>query len=366
MLRVLVIGGYGNFGQFICKELAKDPEITVIVAGRTVMKALQFVTHLSAINTPEAVYLDIDENLEEVISEARPDVVIHTSGPFQSQSYFVAKACIQKSIHYIDLSDGRDFVANITKLDDDAKNANVAVISGASSVPCLTSALLDDFHQKLNQVDEVEYAISTAQKTARGLATAKAIMGYVGKAIPTINSGRGAVIYGWQDLKVRKYSGLGYRLLGNCDIPDLTLFPKRYPTLKTIRFYAGIEIPFIHLSLWGMSWLVRAGIIKHLEKWTPLMLKAAFLFDGLGSKNSAFHIKVTGLDELYNPATLTFELIAMDGDGIYIPCIPAILLTKKLAQNTLSFRGATPCVGLISKQEYLQALAPLAITWKES
>ena len=32
--RVLILGGYGNFGSFISKTLAEDKNITVIVAGR--------------------------------------------------------------------------------------------------------------------------------------------------------------------------------------------------------------------------------------------------------------------------------------------------------------------------------------------
>ena len=57
-----------------------------------------------------------------------------------------------------------------------------------------------------------------------------------------------------------------------------------------------------------------------------------------------------------------FELIARSGDGSYIPCIPAIL-AKKLINNEISATGAYPCVGLISRDEYLNALRAMDIAW---
>jgi len=148
-------------------------------------------------------------------------------------------------------------------------------------------------------------------------------------------------------------------------VPDLALFPKRYPELKTIRFYAGLEIPFIHVTLWALSWLVRARLIASLVKAAPLMLKLSYLFDWLGTSNSGFHMKLSGTGKNGGNKTITFELTARSGDGPYIPCMPAIILAKKLASGTLNETGAHPCMGFITKDEYLGALSKLDISWTE-
>ena len=75
----------------------------------------------------------------------KPLVVINTCGPFQNADYGIARACIASGVHYIDLADGRDFVTGITQLDADAKEHNVAVISGASTVPALSAAVIEHF-----------------------------------------------------------------------------------------------------------------------------------------------------------------------------------------------------------------------------
>ena len=61
---------------------------------------------------------------------------------------------------------------------------------------------------------------------------------------------------------------------------------------------------------------------------------------------------------------ITFDLTARKGDGPYIPCMPAILLAKKLANDELQERGAHPCVGFITRDEYLGALERMDISWK--
>lgn len=362
--RILIIGGYGNFGSFITKSLAKEPNIQVIIAGRSLKKAQDLASNISTFNPAECVELDINLLSTEVLSKINPNIVIHTSGPFQSQSYDVAKACMNLGCHYIDLADGRDFVSNVKELDSLAKKQNSLVISGASSVPCLTSAIVDHYKSEFLELEELDYGITTAQKTARGLATTAAILGYTGKPFETLVNNKKACIYGWQGIRFRKYKKLGWRLLGNCDIPDLELFPNRYEGIKTIRFYAGLEIPFIHVTLWVLSWLVRVGLIKNLQKFAPLLLKTSFLFDWLGSSNSAFHMQMTGTDNNGRKKTKTFELTARSGDGPYIPCMPAILIAKKIVNEEISLKGAYPCTDFITLDEYLEGLKAMDISWE--
>ncbi|MDM3870744.1 saccharopine dehydrogenase NADP-binding domain-containing protein [Porticoccus sp. W117] len=363
---MIIIGGYGNFGRFIAKRLATDANLQLMIAGRSLAKAQALIADMEAANRPEAIALDIHQNLGKSLQAIKPDIVIHTSGPFQGQGYDVAKACIQCGAHYIDLADGREFVAGIDALDAQAKAAGVTVISGASSVPCLTSALVDHYQDEFSEMESLDYGITTAQKTTRGLATTAAILSYTGKPFTTRIEGREHSVYGWQGLKRKRFKKLGWRLLGNCNVPDLALFPKRYPSLKTISFYAGLELPFIHITLWVLSFLVRIGLIRNLKKSAGLLLKTSFLFDRLGSANSGFYMQLSGRGKNSNPKTIEFELTAKSGDGPYIPCMPAILLCSKLARGELNQTGAYPCVGFIGKGEYLVALKSMDISWEDS
>jgi saccharopine dehydrogenase-like NADP-dependent oxidoreductase len=188
--RVLIIGGYGHFGSYIARSIAGDGDIRLLVGGRSVAKAQAFIASLSPIHPAEAHAIDINGDLPEALSRIAPDVVIHTSGPFQSQDHRVACACVAQGRHYLDLADAPDFVATIGRLDAAAKARDVVVVSGASSVPCLTAAIVDAYLPCFARLDAVDCGISTAQHTNRGLATTSAVLSYVGKPMTMLRDGR--------------------------------------------------------------------------------------------------------------------------------------------------------------------------------
>lgn len=354
--RVLIIGGYGNFGSTIARALAREGDIQLLIGGRSWAKAQAFAATLGAALPAEAIALDIAGDLRAVFTAARPDIVVHTTGPFQDQSYAVAEACIAQGCHYIDLADARRFVAEIGRLDAAARARNVLVVSGASSVPCLTAAFLDAARSRFRAMARVEYGISAAQQTNRGLATTSAILSYVGKPFATRIDGCDRSVYGWQDLHGVRYPQLGQRLFGNCDVPDLTLFPARYPEIETIRFAAGHENAALHLGLWALSWLVRWHLLPSLQTLAPLLLKLSFLFDAFGTSRAGFHMFIAGTGPNSEPRREQHWIIAGSGHGPYIPCMPAILIAKGLARGTIAATGARPCLDLIDLATYRDAL----------
>ncbi len=110
---------------------------------------------------------------------------------------------------------------------------------------------------------------------------------------------------------------------------------------------------------------MRIGLVRRLDRAAKLLLRLSFLFDAFGSDNSGFHMELAGKGFDGKNKTIRFELIANSGDGPYIPCIPAILLTKKIASGEDLDKGAYPCVGIIDKKEYLDALSCFDVCWTE-
>src|SRR3982751_5265798 len=139
---VLVLGAYGFFGSRICAGLAKNPRIRLILGGRDLAKA-----------TAAAYQLGLGADRARAINASHPELalqlrklgvntLIHTAGPFQGQGYEVAHAAIKAGCHYLDIADGRAFVSGITTLDAQARAAGTTVVSGVSSLPAFTSAVV--------------------------------------------------------------------------------------------------------------------------------------------------------------------------------------------------------------------------------
>ncbi len=360
-LKVAILGGYGNFGGYIARALARHPNIELTICGRNSEKADKFARALGAANPAKGAMVDIAD-AKGALVEIAPDLVIHTVGPFQNQNYRVAEAAIEAGAHYCDLADARDFVCGVDELDAAAKSKDVAIVAGASSVPCLTAAFLDEAAHEM-EIVEVDYGISAAQQTNRGLGTASAILSYVGRPFTQLRQRKMARVHGWQGLHSRNYPELGRRWFGYCDIPDLDLFPARYPQLQSLRFAAGHEIASLHFGTWLLSWGVRFGVLPRLNRWSNALLKASFLFDPLGSDRSGFHMFIKGRGRDGTPIEKRHWIIARSGQGPNIPCMPAILIARRLADGHAIASGARPCLDLIDLAKYRQAMADFDISW---
>lgn len=360
--RVLIIGGYGNFGSYIARALAADPNIVVLIGGRSAAKAAAAAAALAAINPAEGHAVDIHGDLASALAAIRPDLIIHTTGPFQGQGYEVARAAIAAGVHYLDLADGRDFVASIGTLDAAARAAGVAVIAGASSVPCLTAAFIDRYRPAFARLDSVVYGITAAQQTNRGLGTAAAVLSYVGQPFTRLAGGVARRVFGWQGLHGVRYPELGLRLFGDCDIPDLALFPQRYPELRDLRFVAGHEIKLLHLGTWLLSWVVRLRLVRSLAPYAPALLRASFLFDALGRQRSGFHMFLRGAGHDGEAMAVRIFIVARQAHGANIPCLPSIILARRFAAGARIAPGARPCLDLIDLDALLGALDGLDIT----
>ena len=350
--KVLILGGYGNFGKRIATALIKS-DVPVIVVGRSREKAEALAeTFHSPLAT--AVAFDATQAFAKQLDTLRPAVVINTCGPFQTSNYDIARTCIAHGIHYIDLADGRDFVTGITALHDEAVRGGVTVISGASTVPGLSSSVIEQYRSEFREIDSLVFGISPGQQAERGLATTQGILTYVGKPLKPFVGARGPV-YGWQGLYRQRYPELGFRWMANCDIPDLDLFPKRYG-IRHIRFSAGLEIGVLHLGLWVLSWMVRLGLPLHLPCYAAFLLKASNLFNRFGSADGGMHLILRGKNHNGQPHEQRWFIIAKNGDGPQIPCVPSIILARRLARGEQLKAGAYPCVGLVTLEDYMNEL----------
>lgn len=273
--------------------------------------------------------------------------VVDAAGPFQNQDQRFARAVIEAGCHYVDLADARDFVAAFPALDALAKSYGVLAVTGASSTPALSHAVLDDLTRGWSRVDTVEIAISPGNRAPFGLAVIKAILSYVGRPVRVLRHGRWTEAPGWGLLARKTFDDLGARFLSLCETPDLDLVPKRFPSVRTAIFRAGLELSLFHFSIWILGFLVRAGWMKTLVPLAEPLRDAAAFFRGLGTDCGGMLVEATGVYGDGSRLQATWTLIAEAGDGPQIPALPALCVIQGLIDGRFSQRGAVACVGLI-------------------
>jgi saccharopine dehydrogenase-like NADP-dependent oxidoreductase len=243
--KVLVLGSTGHFGARICRRLAHITGFELIVTSRDQFRAEVLADELSE-RHPDAYIsaLALDQESADFEANLRaiaPFAVVHTAGPYQGRDYRVARACVESGSHYIDLADGRDFVAGFDSLHHSARDAGVLLVSGASTLPGLSAAVIENTRHKFRQIKSIEMSIALAQRTPRGVGTIAAVLSYCGQPFQALSNGRWQTMYGWQDLRRQHYPDLGRRLSAACDVPDLVLLPKIIPGVQTVTFHAALE-----------------------------------------------------------------------------------------------------------------------------
>lgn len=353
------------FGGRLAKALSDDERFRVIVAGRDEVAAKQFCEGTKC----HALVLDRNEaNLEEKIREQAPYIIIDAAGPFQNygeQPYRLVSIALDCGAHYLDLSDDAQFTDEIRRYDAAAKSAGLVVLSGVSSVPALSSTVVSELSQDIEDIHLIESVILPGNRAPRGLSVVEAILSQVGRPVPVWRDGGYVGLSGWGGVTSvsMKDSASGARIQRWASVigaPDLQLFPEHFRA-RNVIFRAGLDLKLMHGGLWLLSWLVRFRLIKSLSPFARVLKAAADSVERFGSDVGGMAVSVSGIDKAGMGVRKRWELFVRDGDGPSIPTIAAQILCQKILSGEVD-HGARPCLEEFTLREADAVLARLAVT----
>ncbi|MEW6704006.1 MAG: saccharopine dehydrogenase NADP-binding domain-containing protein [Pseudomonadota bacterium] len=351
-MKTLILGGYGNFGARIARALSGDPALAVLVGGRDGARASDFARTLRG--HAQGVAVDTTSpDLPRLLQRLGVGLVIHTAGPFQQQSYAVAAAAAAAGAHYIDLADGRRFVCDLpAQMDPAFRAAGRSAVTGASTVPALSSAVVDHLCAGWRHIRSIDICIAPAQTAPRGLATMEAVLGYCGRPIEVWSGGRWCTQYGWAQPTRAEFLHLKPRWGALCDIPDLELFPARYQVSERVMFRAALEVRAGQHGLAMLSWLARRRVVRRPQRWAGAFNRAAAWLDRFGSALGGMFVQVAGTDMHGRDLRRTWHIAADHDHGPEIPCMAAILLARAIAKGEPPPIGARSCTGLLTLAQF--------------
>ncbi len=328
-----------------------------MVGGRDLARATAFANELG--HGAQALAIDLTApEFAQVLRRQGVELLVHTAGPFQNQDYAVAQAAAAAGAHYIDLADGRRFVCDFSA----AMHATFAAagrtaVSGASTVPALSSAVVEHLCRGWQHIDTIDICIAPAQTAPRGNATLAAVLAYCGEAVQVWDGGRWQSRYGWAQPVRQRFARLRPRLGALCDIPDLQLFPAHYQVRQRVVFRAALEVGFTQRVFATLAALRRRGWIGSPAGLAGLLHRTAPMLDFLGSALGGMVVRVTGQYAQGHSVRRAWH-IAADGDhGPEIPCMAAILLARRLASNQTLPTGAFACLGMLPLEDFVPEFA---------
>jgi hypothetical protein len=350
-MRVAVIGGTGVFGARLVQLLRRDGH-EVIVCARAVGTAAE---------APGVTALALDRagDLSDLWA-AGPGAVVDAAGQFHAYGgdpYRLARACIERGVHYLDLADDAAFCAGIAALDAEAKKAGVAVLSGVSSVPGLSSAVAGALAEGMDEVDTIATAILPGNRAPRGRAVVESILHKAGLPFAMTLDGREQAVRNWSGpARFVLAPGMvrrGWRI----EVPDQRLFPAAFGA-RTVDFRAGLDLGGLDRGLAALAWL-RGRLGFGMPTWlVSLLLAGARMLAPFGSDAGGMVVSVTGRMGT-GWVRRDWVMVVRNGEG---PFVPGVVARAVLRDPGRVPAGAQPAVGVVRLADAEAAMADLAVT----
>lgn len=339
-MRVLVVGGTGGFGSTICSLLADDGH-DVTAASRSVPA-----------NMPKRLkHVQLDRERVTPKDLAGFDLVVDAAGPFQEQDASLLDVAIAAGVHHVDISDDDAFVADATSRDAAASAAGVVVVSGASSVPGLSSAVALEQSAGMTEVERVDVAISASAKAVFGRSVLAAMLSGAGIPLPWrgFRTIRAMTSPRWVSISSPK-GDLRRQVLA-CSAPDARLLPEALPGNPAVRFRAGSEFVPHNLSMRAIALAVISGLVRSGTAFAGMAGAARRLTSGFGSGRSGMLVETIG--RIGGQRVLRrWSLVAENGSGPTIPCLVVPAIVDAIARGSLP-PGAHACLGLVDARTIL-------------
>ncbi|MEJ8560099.1 hypothetical protein QTO30_01795 [Yoonia sp. GPGPB17] len=309
--------------------LARDGH-DVIVVGRNLTAARALAGEVGAM--PLALDLSGDLGL---LWDVLPEVVVDAAGPFHAYGddpYRLARACIAQGVHYLDLADDPRFCMEIAGLNAPARQAGVFALSGASSVPAISSAAVTALSAGADAIDCISSAILPGNRAPRGASVVRSILHQCGQPMSVPVDGQMVRVRSWSD---RERCDLGKGLLRDgwaIAVPDQGLFAQAFGA-RTVAFRAGMELGIMNWALAAFSWMRSSwgwAVPDWLVRLTLWGSRALWPFGtDVGGMSVSVILRKDGVWK-----RKSWRMIVKAGDGPFIPAVPVRAILRQAGTIT--------------------------------
>ncbi|MEG2806334.1 DUF4166 domain-containing protein [Stenotrophomonas sp.] len=355
-MKILLLGGYGVFGGRLARLLADLSGIELLICGRNLAAARAFCA--GYVGAPRLRPLQVDRQaIAQVLADERPDLLVDASGPFQDygeQPYGVVQACIAARIPYLDFADAADFVFGVAQFDAQARQAGVFVLSGVSSFPVLTAAVLRRMTQDMD-IETVEGGIAPSPYAGIGLNVMRAVVGYAGAPVKLRRHGVDGHGVGLAESRRFTVAVPGRLPLRNLhfslvDVPDLQVLPPEHPGMTDIWIGAGPVPESLHRVL---NLLAKARARLRLPSLAPLstLFYTVLNLMKFGEHRGGMYVRATGRRD-GRALEQSWHLLAEGEDGPYIPSMAVEAVLRKLLAGQRPADGARPATHALELEDY--------------
>jgi short subunit dehydrogenase-like uncharacterized protein len=165
-VNLLVYGANGYTGELIAREAARRGHRPILAGrDRAAVSALA-----SELDLPHRAFgLDDPVALEAGLDGV--SAVLHCAGPFTSTSRPMARACIGRRAHYLDITGEIEVFEELAARDEEARRAGIMLLPGAGFDVVPSDCLAAHLKRRLPGATRLRLALLPSGRLSRGTAT---------------------------------------------------------------------------------------------------------------------------------------------------------------------------------------------------
>ena len=351
--KVLIVGGYGNVGRIIATELCRRFPKQVIVAGRNYQKAKEFSSELEQ----QIIPMGLDVSSISSSDGLLDDVGVVIMCLDQKNIEFVQR-CIQRGIHYVDISASYHILSKLEKLNKEAQKAETTVVLSVGLAPGLTNLLTKHCQSQVPDMTYADIYILLGMGDSHGDAALQWTLENMDGKFTTRDHGETKQVKSFEDGKQTVFPGrLGKRTAYRFNFSDQHVLPQ---TLRLERVSTWMCFDSA-LMTYSLSRLKKMGLSRIL---TMKSVESSFisLLKRLRFGSAEFVIKVEGGNSREKRALYECSLSGqIEGR---ITGLVAAKVAERLVLSSFPF-GVFHVEQLFTPLEFIESLGHIGLKFEE-
>lgn len=226
----MVIGGYGQVGGFVSRNLVSENQ-SVIIAGRNLEKAEAFSKqyHLHcACRTVDTMHIQ-NGSFEEVST-----VIMCV----EENNVEVLKCCIKQGINYIDITPSYSIIGEIIAQKENIEKAGIKVIIGVGIAPGVSNMLCKEAVKELDEVTAINSYLMLGIGESHGKNAIRWLVNNLNVSYNESDDGKTMVKSFSDGRNVQLLKEEKKRRFVRIDLADWHLMLRKHPTAKVNAWYA--------------------------------------------------------------------------------------------------------------------------------
>ena len=343
-MRFVVFGGAGDMGRRAVRELAVTEGVELVtIADRNASRAHTVRDRLAADPAVRArvaaAGVDVLDRPAVVALMREHDVAVGAAGPFYLLEEPLVRAAIEARRPYVSLCDDHDAASRILALDEQARSAGVAILTGLGWTPGLTNLCVRHAADTLDALEAAHIAWAGSSADSEGTAVVLHTMHIFSRRVTTYADGRWFdVPAGTEPERVVFPDPIGPVTVFHVGHPEPVTIPRFVPGLREVRLKGGLSEPSLNFLAVAFG---RLGLTAtHARRmWLTAALKPLLpAFERLGPRRAAASglvVRVRGRKD-GQVVERSYQAVGHMAD---LTAVPLALGALWMAQGRITARG---------------------------